>query len=94
MQTHGALKTHGSETTHILKVASLAKKEEDPYSMNALAAEVALRVIGSRLDLRHISGVSNYEADALSRLHAGKEVPAQLRHVERAKAPECGAGFC
>ena len=49
--------------------------------MNHIAAEIGLRVIGSRFELSHISSVSNYEAGALSKLCQGKLVPLHLEHV-------------
>ena len=61
--------------------------------MNACAAEIGLRIVDLRLDLKHISGVSNYEADALSRLFAGKSIPPHLAGVRRANAPERNAEF-
>ena len=61
--------------------------------MNALAGEIGLRLVGQCVDLKHISGVSNYEADALSRLYVGKDVPEHLRAVPRSVPPARNADF-
>ena len=75
------------ETDSQAALYTVAKFSNNVPTMNMLAAEVGLRVVGHEIDLCHISGVSNYEADALSRLFQGKEVPSHLRHVERTRAP-------
>ena len=61
--------------------------------MNLIAAEIGLRVIGSQIELGHVAGVANYEADALSRLCQGKKLPRHLEFVERRAAPARGEGF-
>ena len=58
--------------------------------MNAMAGEVALRLDRLRSQMamtEHIPGLLNIEADALSRLSAGKELPASLRSSKRFKVP-------
>ena len=81
------------ETESKAAMFAVAKLASNTPTMNAPAAEVGLRVVGGQLDLRHISGVANYEADALSRLHAGKDIPPQLQRVVRANAPARDAEF-
>ena len=70
-----------------------ARWSSNTPSMDLIAAEIGLRVIGSRIELSHVSGVSNYEADALSRLCQGKAMPRHLEHVERKAAPRRDASF-
>ena len=55
-----------------------------------MAAEMALRMDRIRTDMtlaEHIPGILNVEADALSRLSAGKDLPKALREARRLKAP-------
>jgi hypothetical protein len=54
-------------------------------AMNALCAEIALRCESLQLDLReeHLRGAFNFEADALSRLSEGADVPDRLKGVSR-----------
>ncbi len=65
--------------------------------LNELAMELALALesIGAEVAIgEHIRGVLNVEADALSRLHEGAELPARLRCVARHKAPvRCESWF-
>ena len=63
------------ETDCKATVFACAKLSSITPSMNALAAEIGLRVVRSQIELDHVSGVSNCEADALSRLCAGKAIP-------------------
>jgi len=70
-----------------------ARWSSNTPSMNLIAAEIGLRVIGSRIELSHVSGVANYEADALSRLCQGKPMPQHLEYVERKAAPKRDASF-
>ena len=70
-----------------------AKLSSNTPTMNSIAAEIALRVVGLQIELGHVAGVANYEADALSRLCQGKAVPAHLAEVERATAPVRNADF-
>ena len=60
-----------------------AKWSSSTPSMNLIAAEIGPRVIGSRFELIHVSGVSNCEADALSRLCQSKALPLHLERVRR-----------
>ena len=58
--------------------------------VNAVAAEITLMLEATRADLlvpQHFRGVLNVEADALSRLNEGKEVPRRLTHVHREVPP-------
>ena len=58
--------------------------------VNAVAAEITPMLEATRADLlvpRHFRGVINVEADALSRLNEGKEVPRRLTHVHREVPP-------
>ena len=58
--------------------------------LNELAMELALALesIGAEVTLgEHIRGILNVEADALSRLYEGAELPARLRCVPRTLAP-------
>ena len=54
-------------------------------AMNALAAEVALRmeIAGVQLLHEHVSGTLNVECDALSRIAQGKAVPKTLEGIRR-----------
>ena len=81
------------ETDSKAAMYATAKLSSNTPTMNALAGEIGLRLVGQHVDLRHISGVSNYEADALSRLHAGKDVPEHLRTVPQSVPPARNAGF-
>ena len=53
--------------------------------MNARCAEVALRCESAQIDLReeHLRGAFNFQADALSRLSGGADVPERLSGVIR-----------
>ena len=58
--------------------------------LNELAMELslALESVGAEVAFgEHIRGVLNVEADALSRLEEGAELPVRLRYVPRSKAP-------
>ena len=61
--------------------------------MNSIAAEIGLRVCSPHIELGHVAGVANYEADALSRLCQGKAIPSHLAEVQRAAAPVRDSGF-
>ena len=54
--------------------------------MNALAAEIALRLESAQIVLttEHFCADLNVECDALSRLAQGKEIPSRLLSVARA----------
>ena len=58
-------------------------------AMNALCAEIALRVEVAAIQLKHehYVAVLNFEADALSRLSRGATMPSRLAHVERPLVP-------
>ena len=58
-------------------------------AINALCAEIALRVEVAAIQLRHehYAAVLNFEADALSRLSRGAAMPSRLAHVERQPVP-------
>jgi hypothetical protein len=81
------------ETDSKAAMFAAAKLSSNTPTMNALAGEIGLRLVGKQVDLKHISGVSNYEADALSRLHSGKDIPSHLRSVRRTVAPARDAQF-
>ena len=69
--------------------AALELKGRSPL-MNALASEVMLRLEEYNLEAvvaKHIPGVMNFLADALSRLSAGKELPESLAKVRRVPSP-------
>ena len=55
--------------------------------MNSIAAETGLQVICLQIEVGHVAGVANYEADALSRQCQGKAFPCQLAEVQRAATP-------
>ena len=57
--------------------------------MNALCAEIALRLEVAAIQLRHehYEAAINFEADALSRLSRGASVPKRLLQVERQEVP-------
>ena len=58
--------------------------------INAMAAEMALRMDKLRTEMtmcEHIPGILNVEADALSRLSVGKDLPKELREARRLQAP-------
>ena len=64
--------------------------------MNAIAAEISLMLERFQIQsLRgdHFRGSINVEADALSRLGEGAEIPASLTDVPRASAPDRGSKF-
>ena len=64
--------------------------------LNLLAAELALELeaVESELVLgEHLRGVLNAEADSLSRLSEGKELPVRLRCVRRSRAADRRHGF-
>ena len=81
------------ETDSQAALYACARWSSNTPSLNLIAAEIGLRVIGSRIELSHVSGVSNYEADALSRLCQGKAMPRLLEHVEKKAAPKRDASF-
>ena len=81
------------ETDSKAAMYATAKLSSNTPTMNALAGEIGLRLVGRCVDLKHISGVSNYEADALSRLYVGKDVPEHLRAVPRSVPPARNADF-
>ena len=81
------------ETDSKAALYACAKWSSNTPSMNLIAAEIGLRVIGSQIELGHVAGVANYEADALSRLCQGKKLPRHLEFVERRAAPARGEGF-
>ena len=77
-----------SDNTATLQ-AALEFRASSPL-MLALAAEVSLELEANALELQfahHIRGIQNWEADALSRLSAGAEVPARLQAVPRRSVP-------
>ena len=59
--------------------------------VNALAAEISLTLEELRADVlvgEHLRGILNVQADALSRLTEGKQMPKELKGVkERAPPP-------
>eukprot|EP00974_Lingulodinium_polyedra_P124918 11192527-Lingulodinium_polyedra.AAC.1 len=58
--------------------------------MNILAAELALRLEAAACDAivgRHVPGVLNFVADALSRVAQGKASPGDVMHAERRIPP-------
>jgi hypothetical protein len=63
--------------------------------MNALAAELALRLESAAVSLipEHLSGILNFECDALSRLSEGAEVPRILRGAQRVRPRLLEAAF-
>ena len=75
--------------------AAMKYKSTKPL-MNLVAGEIALRLERLRSDLavaQHVPGVLNVEADALSRLTEGKEVPECVRGVPRRAAPDRTGAF-
>ena len=58
-------------------------------AMNALCAEIALRLELAAIHLRHehYGAALNFEADALSRLSQGASVPERLQQIERQHVP-------
>ena len=61
-----------------------------------MAGEIALRLDRARIEmdiLEHIPGLLNFVADALSRLEAGKQLPAILTEARRDSAPARTANF-
>ena len=81
------------ETDSEAAMIAAAKLSSNTANMNALAAEIGFRVVGSQVDLRHISGVSDYEADAVSSLHVGKDLPAHLQSFQRSDGLDRDASF-
>ena len=64
--------------------------------LNELAQEVALELEAAGLEVvagEHLRGLLNVEADALSRLAEGAEVPPRLRGTPRSVAPPRGNSF-
>ena len=55
--------------------------------MNSIAAETGLHVICLQIEVGHVAGVANYEADVLSRQCQGKAFPCRLAEVQRAATP-------
>ena len=64
-------------------------------AMNAIAAEIALRLETAHVEVVpiHISGTLNFHCDALSRLKRNKEVPAVLQVVHRDVVRPRGPSF-
>ena len=62
-----------------------AKRSGNTPLMNAIAAELALRLEGAATTVlpEHLPGTLNFRCDALSRLAQGASVPQCLRHVRR-----------
>ena len=63
--------------------------------MNALAAEVALRLecAGVQTLPEHLSGTLNFQCDALSRLSQGASIPTVLQDVPRAVPKDRSSHF-
>ena len=81
------------ETDSKAALYACAKLSSNTPTMNSIAAEIGLRVVSLQIELGHVAGVANYEADALSRLCQGKSVPSHLAEVERLPAPARNAAF-
>ena len=65
-------------------------------AMNAIAAEIALRLEIGKIELQaeHLTGTLNFDCDALSRLAMeGKKVPQKLVSVRRDVVPHRGPSF-
>jgi hypothetical protein len=64
-------------------------------AMNALCAEIAIRVESAMMDFRleHYEAVINFEADALSRLSQGTAIPARLRDLPQQHLRPRSASF-
>ena len=73
-------------TAALFNVKTLSGKTP---AMNALTAEIALRLesVGVETAPEHLSGILNYECDALSREAQGAAVPDRLRHLPRVWPP-------
>ena len=76
-------------------LAAAARLAGRTPAMNALAAELGLRLesAGVTMAHEHYRGVLNFECDALSRLAEGAQVPARLLAVPRAVPRERVASF-
>jgi hypothetical protein len=81
------------ETDSKAALFACAKLSSNTPTMNSIAAEIGLRVISLQIELGHVAGVANYEADALSRLCQGKAIPSHLAEVQRAATPCRESGF-
>ena len=65
-------------------------------AMNAIAAEIALRLEIGKVEFQaeHLTGTLNFDCDALSRLvMEGKKVPQKLISVRRDVVPHRGPSF-
>ena len=69
------------------RVFACAELSSNTPTMNSIAAETGLHVISLQIEVGHVAGVANYEADALSWQCQGKAVPSQLAEVQRAATP-------
>ena len=77
-----------TDNTGVLETALQLRSSK--AGMATLAAElvVVLRDLDVQISFgRHLRSAENYLADALSRLGAGKSVPAQLQSIPRVEAP-------
>ena len=54
------------------KALACAELSSNTPTMNSIAAETGLHVICLQIEVGHVAGVANYEADALSRQCQGK----------------------
>jgi hypothetical protein len=69
------------------KALACAELSSNTPTMNSIAAETGLHVICLQIEVGHVAGVANCEADALSRQCQGKAFPCQLAEVQRAATP-------
>jgi hypothetical protein len=69
------------------KALASAELSSNTPTMNSIAAETGLHVICLPLEVGHVAGVANYEADALSRRCQGKAIPSHLAEVQPAATP-------
>ena len=88
----------GSDSMATLGALEKGRSKSPPMNMimRELSLDEALSSSGYCFRLRHIAGVDNKLADALSRLDepgSGATVPYELRELKRREAPPRGAAW-
>ena len=75
---------------------SILKNKASSPIMNAFVAEICLELEAQGQEIwcgRHVSGTSNFEADALSRIAEGKHIPERFATLPRRAVPSRSEGF-
>ena len=84
------------QADNMTAIEAASKYKSTRPLINTMAGELALRMDKIRTEMtmaEHIPGILNVEADALSRLSAGKVLPKELREAHRLQAPSRSDDF-